>query len=145
MSLSLCNQLTDENKMSNLERSIGIKYGDLAQELAQATVYQLLVQHGIIANITDIGSGDVTDMVYRGKTYEINYSFIFEEEKLVSIRLTSDSNELLNGGLIITVTNSMVSLYNDIMLATHLIEECRKSVMLSDEAKAYRVNWQEVV
>lgn len=131
--------------MSKLERSIGIQYGDLAAEMADIVSYQLRVQHGQIMRVIDIGSGSLTDVEQGSVTYETDYEYIYNEEELTGVKLTCEDNEFLKNGVVISVTSQMVSLYKEIMFATYLIGECRKSSMLSDEAMAHNDNWKDAI
>ena len=131
--------------MSRIHRSIGIQYGDMAAEMADIVSYQLRAQYGQDMSITDIGSGDVTDVAQGNVTYETNYEYIYNNEEFVGVKLTCEDHPFLKNGVAIGVTSQMISLYKEIMLSTYLLEQCDKTRMLSNEAMAHSDNWSDVI
>ena len=131
--------------MKNLQHSIGIFYGNKSAMLAREVEYYIDVVYGNDLKITDIGSGDVTGVDYNREVHELAYSYVYDNEILIGIKLQCDDIPLLKDGLMIDVDESMRDLYKDIMLSTYLIEECMKINVLSNEAMAHKENWQDAI
>lgn len=134
-----------DNTMTNIASSIGIYYGNQAALLAEAVKQYINVNHKVALHITDIGSGDVTAVDYNGETFETQYAYCYENEQMVSLILTCNDIPLLKEGLVVKANSNMKQLYDEIMLSTHLINECTKASLLSDEAKAHSINWQDAI
>lgn len=131
--------------MQTTESTLGIIYGNKAAELAEAASNYIKNTYGQDVSITDIGSSDNTGVQYNGDIYETNYSFNYIDENIDSITLQSDETPLLREGLIVKMDDYMQSIYKEIMLSTYLLEVCRKSTFLSDEAMAHSENWQDAI
>ena len=129
--------------MKTLTSSIGIYYGNKAAELAASVAYYIDMTYDVWVVITDIGSGDVTGISIDGEVFEVNYTFNYVDEVVTGVTLQADDVPLLHGGLVVKFDADMRSIYKEIMLATHLINECTKGSLLSDEAMAHPENWQD--
>lgn len=131
--------------MKNITAMIGIQYGHCAAKMANLTEKYIYEYHDEEVDITDIGSGDVTNIEHSGEVHEATYEYNYTDERLESITLTSSGTSLLESGMTIPVNYEMRGMYKELMLATHLLDECNKINTLSDEAMAHDENWQDAI
>lgn len=130
---------------NNVHSEIGIHYGTCAAKMANLTEKYIYEYHQEEVDITDIGSGDTTDVEHSGMVYEASYEYNYVGEHLESITLTNPDSPLLANGLEIPVDHQMRRMYKELMLSTQLLEVCNNGSLLSDEAMAHSENWQDAI
>lgn len=131
--------------MIGLKKEIGLHYGNQAAKLgifASKYIKQVL---GVDLQLTDIGSGEVTEVYYQGHTFDCHYEFIYDDEVLTGIRLLSDGNPHLDRDLVVVVDDLMRGFYQSIMAATYLLGILDKADQLSDEAMVHSDNWNDII
>lgn len=135
----------DSIEANNLQNHIGIYYGNSAARLAIITSGVIKEKFDVDMDILDIGSGDVTYVDYNGKNYELVYEYIYEDERLVSIKLTSYDSDFYSDEIVVPVNDDMRRIYSDVMQATYLLSRFDSDYVLTDEAKAYPDNWNDAI
>lgn len=135
----------DSIEANNLQNHIGIYYGNSAARLAIITSGVIKEKFDVDMNILYIGSGDVTYVDYNGKNYELVYEYIYEDERLVSIKLTSYDSDFYSDEIVVPVNDDMRRIYSDVMQATYLLSRFDSDYVLTDEAKAYPDNWNDAI
>lgn len=128
-----------------IEAFVGRQYGDTAAKLAILVSEWIANHHGESINVLDIGSGDATTAEYNGSEYEINYEYIYIDERLDIIRLICHDTDLYTSTIDIPVDDEMRTLYHDVMYTTYLLNILRNTVSLTDEAMTHDENWQDAI
>ena len=131
--------------INSIHTAIGIHYGHCAAKLANLTEKYIYEYHQEEVDITDIGSGDVTDVEHSGECHETTYEYVYADEHLESIILTNPHSPLMADGLEIPVDHQMRKMYKELMLSTQLLSVCDTASGLSDEAMAHSENWQDAI
>lgn len=135
----------DSIESNNLQNHVGIYYGNAAARLAIITSAVIKSKYDVDMDIVDIGSGDVTYVDYNGKNYELVYEYIYEDEKLTAIKLTSYDADFYSDEIMVPVNDAMRRVYSDVMQATYLLSRFDSEYSLTDEAKAYPDNWNDAI